>query len=301
MRCVVIVSFLNEAAYLPTFLESIDRQTRRPDRLVLVDDGSDDRSLELAAAFAADRPWVQELHRPRRPKPKDRLRGAPELEAFLWAVDLIGGDYDVVVKMDADLRLSAAHFETVLHALEADPRLGIAGTYIAEELTPGRLQLARQPPYHVRGNTRFYRRACFEEISPIPVMLGWDGADEVRARARGWRTRSLAVEGEPTVHLRPTGLHDGRLRAHARWGECALAVGAPPVGVAAGGALRMRDRPRVLGGVAYGLGWATARWRGVARVPADIRAAKRAEQRAQARRALSGLAARVRRRPRATA
>jgi glycosyltransferase involved in cell wall biosynthesis len=287
MRCVVVVPLLNEEAHLPTFLASLDGQTRRPDLAVLVDDGSTDASPALCEDFAASRDWVTVLRRPPRPPRRDRLAEAPELAAFLWALERmeepwaatgIPEPWDVVAKMDADLDLAPDHFVAVLAAFEADPGLGMAGAYLSVVEPDGALRTERHPPEHVRGPTRFYRRACFEAIAPIPVILGWDGADEVRARARGWRTRSLELEGRPTVHLRPTGMHDGRLRARARWGLCAYAVGAHPLGVVAAAGHQMRQRPWVLGGLAYVWGWLDARRRGVPRAPADIRAAKRAEQ-----------------------
>src|SRR3954447_13846617 len=83
MRCVVVVPFLNEEAHLPTFLSSLDAQTRRPDRAVLVDDGSTDGSAGLCEAFAAGGGWVTVLRRPPRPPRRDRLAEAPELAAFL--------------------------------------------------------------------------------------------------------------------------------------------------------------------------------------------------------------------------
>jgi biofilm PGA synthesis N-glycosyltransferase PgaC len=278
MRCVVVVPLLNEEAHLPAFLASLDAQTRRPDHAVLVDDGSTDASPALCDAFAAEREWVTVLRRPPRPPQRDRLAQAPELAAFLWGVEQLREPWDVVAKMDADLDLAPDHFAAVLAAFEADPGLGMAGVYLSVVELDGVLRTERHPPEHVRGPTRFYRRACFEAIAPIPVILGWDGADEVRARARGWRTRSLELEGRPTIHLRPTGMHDGRLRAQARWGLCAYAVGAHPLGVAAAAGHQMRRRPWVLGGFAYVWGWLDARRRRVPRAPADIRAAKRAEQ-----------------------
>ena len=210
MRCVVIVPFLNEAAHIGTFLRSLAAQSHRPDRVLLVDDGSTDASPEIAAAFAAAHPWASLLRRPPRPPEKDRLTGAPELAAFLWAAERAGDDHDVLVKMDADLELAPHHFARVLRGFTEDPRLGMAGVYLSARGADGRLYIERHPADHVRGPTRFYRRTCFEQIAPIPVMLGWDGADEVRARAHGWRTRSFLLEGTPTLHLRPTGLQDGR-------------------------------------------------------------------------------------------
>jgi len=291
MRCVVIVPFLNEAAHIGTFLRSLAAQSHRPDRVLLVDDGSTDASPEIAAAFAAAHPWASLLRRPPRPPEKDRLTGAPELAAFLWAAERAGDDHDVLVKMDADLELAPHHFARVLRGFTEDPRLGMAGVYLSARGADGRLYIERHPADHVRGPTRFYRRTCFEQIAPIPVMLGWDGADEVRARAYGWRTRSFLLEGTPTLHLRPTGLQDGRLRACARWGLCAYAVGAHPLGVLGAAALQARRRPWVLGGLAYVWGWLDAHRRHVPRAPLDIRRAKRTEQRRRVRAVLRRRAA----------
>ena len=274
--------FLDEERLIGTFLKSVDRQTRRPDLLLLVDDGSRDRSPAIAATFAATRDWARLERRPPREQRGDRLVGAPELAAFLWAAERLGPDWGVVAKMDADLRLSPDHVATVMRAFEADGRLGIAGTYLYAHAGDGRLDRERHPADHVRGPTRFYRRSCLEHISPLPVMLGWDGGDEVRARARGWRTRSLEP-AEPSVHLRPTGAHDGRLRAYSRWGLCAYAVGAHPLAVLAGAVVRVRDRPPVIGALAYMWGFVAAWLRGAPRMPDDIRSAKRREQALAAR------------------
>ncbi len=276
--CAVVVPLLNEAALLPRFLRSMDAQERRPERLVLVDDGSTDGSQALLAAFARDRDWVTLLERPVRPPTGDRLADAPELRAFLWAVDRLDGEFSVVAKMDADLELAPRHVAEVLAAFSADPSLGMAGTYLWVQEPTGEQRREEHPAHHVRGPTRFYRWSCFLDIAPIPEVLGWDGADEVRARAHGWRTRSIELSTGRTMHLRPTGAHDGQLRAYARWGVCAYAIGAHPLAVLAGALIRLKGPPPVIGSLAYVGGWAAARPRGVARVPEDIRTATRREQ-----------------------
>jgi biofilm PGA synthesis N-glycosyltransferase PgaC len=60
-RLVVVVPFLNEAWCLPGLLSSVAGQTRLPDRLVLVDDGSTDGSGDIADDFAGRHDWVTEL------------------------------------------------------------------------------------------------------------------------------------------------------------------------------------------------------------------------------------------------
>jgi biofilm PGA synthesis N-glycosyltransferase PgaC len=287
VRIAVIACFLDEEAHLPRFLASIAAQTRPPDALLLVDDGSRDASGRIASAFAAANGYATALHRPRRAAARDRLARAPELQAFQWAVERLDGDFDVIAKVDADLELGPDLIAGLEDAFVADPRLGLAGAVLHSVGPDGALRPERVPAYHVRGATKFYRRACLEQIAPVPAILGWDTIDEVHARRLGWRTRSLDLPDGPTVHLRPTGAHDGIARGYRRWGECAWAYGAHPFYVLAGGVHRMRRRPYVVGGLHYLAGWGLAAARGVPRADPQVRAFCRAEQRERARRAVA--------------
>jgi biofilm PGA synthesis N-glycosyltransferase PgaC len=271
MRLIVIIPFLNEADLLPRLLASIERQTRLPDRLMLVDDGSSDGSGELAAAFADRRPYALVLRRPPRGVERDRLAGAAELQSFTWALAQLDEPWDVVAKLDADLDLNPRHFEVVVETMQGDAGLGIAGACLADVAEDGTTTRFPVPPWHVRGATKFYRRECLEEISPIPAHLGWDMIDEVKARRAGWRTESLSLPEGDTLHLRPTGQHDGRLRAYRRWGTCAWGYGAHPAFVLLGSIKRSRRRPFVVGGVLYSLGYLEAALRRHPRIDRDVR------------------------------
>ena len=286
LRIALVVPFLDEETHLPCFLASLAAQTRPPDRVLLVDDGSSDASPGLARAFAAEHAWAMALERPRRAAARDRLAQAPELQAFTWATEQLAEDYDVIAKVDADLDLASGVLADLEAAFVADPSLGLAGIVLHSAGADGVLRPERVPSYHVRGATKFYRRACLEQISPIPTILGWDTIDEVHARRLGWTTRSFALDGPPTVHLRPPGAHDGVVRGFRRWGECAWAYGADPVGVLAGGVHRMRRRPYVVGGLNYIAGWGLAAVRRVPRADPHVRAFCRQEQRLRMRRAL---------------
>jgi glycosyltransferase involved in cell wall biosynthesis len=270
----ICVPFLNERDYLPPFLESLAAQTRQPDRLLLVDDGSSDGSHDVAASFASSHPWATLLRRPPRDSERDRLATAKELEAFQWAVDQLDVEWDVIAKLDADLRLTPRTIETLLTELERDERLGLAGSYLQEAG-----QRIRIGEGHVHGATKFFRRACFEEISPVPPILGWDTIDEFTARMRGWRTQSFAMPDGDPEHLRPRGTYDGLLRGYRRWGECSYALGESPLHVGLYTLRQMAtERPRVTGGASYAAGYAGAALRRVPRAEPDVRAAVRREQ-----------------------
>jgi glycosyltransferase involved in cell wall biosynthesis len=279
MRLAVIVSFLDEERFLPTFLASVARQTRSPERLVLVDDGSHDSSRSIAEGFAARIPYATPMALPRRSVGEDRLAGASELRAFQTAVNDLDRAFDLVAKLDADLELPSRFFEEIVRAFEADRGLGLAGAYLSVRGKDGTTRRERCPEDHVRGPNRFYRWECFEQVSPIPPFLGWDTIDETRAKMRGWRVRSLELsEGDP-IHLRPTGTYDGvTLRGFRRVGHAAWGYGSHPLGVLAGTGSRMRDKPFVLGGLAFFWGWLQAAVRREPRAEAETRSFFRAQQ-----------------------
>ncbi len=277
-RLAVVVAFLNEEEYLPTLLASIAGQTRQPDELLLVDDGSTDASHEIVEAFVAEHPYARALRRPPRPEQADRLATAAELLAFQWGVRQLSETPDIVVKLDADLRLVPALFETAERELMTHAALGVTGSYLAVELPGGQLAREFNAPDNVRGPNKFYRWTCYEAIQPLNAHLGWDMIDELKAKMAGWEVRSLSLAEGDSVHLRPTGLYDGRLRAFRRWGLCAWAYGQHPLVVVGGGVMRFRRKPYVIGGMSYILGWVLAGLRGAPRAEPEIRAFVRREK-----------------------
>jgi poly-beta-1,6-N-acetyl-D-glucosamine synthase len=272
MRIVAIVPFLNEEQFLPRFLESVAAQTRPPDRLLLVDDGSSDRSHELASAFAEDHPYAVALRRPARPSERDRLATAAELHAFQWGVERIDGPWDVLAKLDGDLQLTPETIAVLEQHLMQDATLGMVGSYLTELDSSGARVRLQIRPEHVHGATKFYRRECFEQIAPLPTILGWDSIDEVKARTLGWRTQSVALPGGDPLHLRKRASHDGIARGYRRSGEGAYALGEHPLHVLLLGLRHMTQAPGVTGGLNYLAGWATAALRRCPRAEPDVRA-----------------------------
>ncbi len=279
MRLAVIVPFLNEERLLPELLASIASQARTPDRLLLVDDGSTDASPAIAEAFAREHGgYATLLRRPVRAATQDRLTEANELRGFAWALETLEEPWDVAAKLDADLRLASGTLAAVESRFRDDARLGIAGPRLLSIDQAGRDVSPHTRPEHVDGAAKFYRRACLEEIGPLPAILGWDTLDEVRARMHGWRTAGGQPGEEPVLHLRPMGGHDGALRAFRRWGACAYGYGEHPLHVVLVAIRRLHEPPVGLGAASYLIGWALAALRRAPRAEPELRAYVRRDQ-----------------------
>ncbi|MBW3615593.1 MAG: glycosyltransferase family 2 protein [Actinobacteria bacterium] len=278
MVMVVIVPFLNEEEHLLGLLESISGQSRLPDRLVLVDDGSTDASPAIARDFADRHPYARALQRPPRPPARDRLATASEWGAWQWALEQTDMAGDLLVKLDADLRLPPRMFEVMESQFRVDPELGVAGAHLSTVDEDGVPRREHNADDHVRGATKFYRAECYRDISPVPQVLGWDTIDELTARMRGWRTGNVAVPGGDPVQMRMTGTYDGRLRGFRRRGVAAYGYGAHPLHVLLGALRRATDRPYVVAGASYVLGWVHGCIRRSPRAAPEVRAFARREQ-----------------------
>jgi glycosyltransferase involved in cell wall biosynthesis len=206
----VVTPARNEADNLPRLAESIVSQTVRPHTWIIVENGSDDGTDEVARDLAEQHDFIQVLVTAGSAAP---VRGAPIVRAFHGAVELLQANPpDVVVNVDADIAFDSTYFEQLLARFEDDPKLGIASGSCFEQ-TAGEWTQRHVTGTTVWGATRAYRWQCLCEILPLEERLGWDGIDEFRANARGWRTQTftdLAFR-----HYRREGERDGAVTAAA--------------------------------------------------------------------------------------
>jgi poly-beta-1,6-N-acetyl-D-glucosamine synthase len=239
----------NESDHLAITARSVIDQTHRPERWVIVDDGSTDDTRAIAEAFAADHDWITVIDSGSRHAP---ARGAPIVRAFnrgLAELDQLPG---FVVKMDGDVYLPAHYFEWVARTFAREPRAGIVGGVAfvndGEQWVP-----EKNARNHVRGATKAYRRETFEEIGGLRESMGWDGIDEYAARSRDWGVHVLSELH--FLHYKPVGTKQAWWRS--RWEE---GVGMYFMGYRASWALgrslyRMVSPPRIVGGLAMAGGF----------------------------------------------
>jgi poly-beta-1,6-N-acetyl-D-glucosamine synthase len=238
----VITPARDEERFLPFLIESMARQTVKPRRWIIIDDGSADATAALVDAAAKQHRWIQVHHLQRN---RTRKRGGASivmqhLPREAWA------DVDFILRLDADISFGPSFVETLLAEFARDPALGIAGATLQERR--GRaLGCDRVPAFHTRGATKMYARACFEAIGGLEAGPGWDTIDETRAMMRGFMTRSFTHIN--AIHHRPLGAADGRWRVLVAGGRAAYHAGYSPVFISARAARRALSAPVGLSGI----------------------------------------------------
>lgn len=204
----IITPTRNEAEALPRLADAVQKQTRLPERWLIAENGSTDETPEVAATIEAESGWARLLVLP---GAGPRERGAPIVRALHAALEALDVTTDVVVNVDADVTMEPDYFERLLEEFEADPRLGIASGSAWEE-DDGVWRQRFVTGGTVWGATRAYRWACLQEVLPLEERHGWDGIDQLKARARGWHTKTLL--DLPFRHHRTEGREDGTSWAH---------------------------------------------------------------------------------------
>lgn len=214
MKYVIVMPAYNEEGFIGRAIESIAAQTLLPLRLVIVNDGSTDRTRALVEGYQQTYPWIQLVNND---KKEQRAAGSKVVRAFYLGYRQIQDTYDFLVKLDADLTLPAHYFERIADHFKADPKLGIAGGTIAIEENGKWVYENFSDIDHVKGAFKAYRRACFEQIGGLRASIGWDTADELLARFHGW---SIQVDPALQVrHYRVLGAETGSVKIRVKVGN----------------------------------------------------------------------------------
>jgi glycosyltransferase involved in cell wall biosynthesis len=253
-RIVVVSPTRNEQETLLRTVASMEAQTLRPLRWILVDDGSTDRTPELMRQVAARLPWVRIVTRPDRGY---RKVGGGVIEAFDAGRAAIDVDHDFIAKLDVDMEFGPTYLERILEKFARDPKLAAASGKVFRR-DDGRL-LRRGSgglveefiiDEMVAGQFKLYRRDVFERIGGFVREVMWDGIDIHRVRMAGFRTESFADEELRLIHLRVMGSTDKSVyRGRLRWGRGQWFMGSSFPYVVASGLFRMRERPYLVGGL----------------------------------------------------
>jgi poly-beta-1,6-N-acetyl-D-glucosamine synthase len=242
MSCkyVLVTPARNEAKYIEGTILSVISQTLRPDKWVIVSDGSTDDTDAIVKKYLDSNPWMQlirlEEHRER--------NFASKARCFNAGYRALGNmPYEVVGNLDADVSFDSGYFEFLMQKFAEDPELGVAGTAFIDDSMKYNYNYVGLE--HVSGICQLFRRECFNQIGGYRHIKG-GGIDLVAvttARMKGWKTRTYteirchhhrkmgtSISGPLRLRFR-YGVEDYYLGSHPAWEilRCVRHSGEKPV------------------------------------------------------------------------
>jgi poly-beta-1,6-N-acetyl-D-glucosamine synthase len=284
---VIITAAHNEEAFIERTIVSMIRQSARPIRWVVVNDGSTDGTRDIVARYAQSHPFIALLDVRR----GDGRSFGNKVRAFNGGMAQCHNlDFEYVGNLDADISLESDYFSRILDQFRRDASLGIAGGIVRSRIG-GAFVPQKTSLDSVAGAVQLFRRRCFEQIGgykPLP-RGGIDAAAEITARMKGWRVRTFP-EIAVFEHRRTGTALAGPLVSRAREGfkYHSLGYGFPFLFLRC--VYRLTERPRILGSGATLVGYLHARLsRSPVAIPTETVSYLRREQREKLKRSLGAL------------
>ena len=219
MNYYIVIPAHNEEAFIALTLQSLLSQTLLPKKIVIVNDNSTDKTAEIVLDYAKENPFITLVNKT---SSAIHLPGSKVIQAFHKGFETLDDDYDIIVKLDADLILPDNYFERISSIFEKDPKVGMAGGFAFIEKNGDWILENLTDKDHIRGAFKAYRKELFVQMGNLKPAMGWDTVDELLAKFYGWKIvtdASLKVK-----HLKPTGANYNKT-ARYKQGEAFYTLG----------------------------------------------------------------------------
>jgi len=184
---VLITSAFNEAENISRCIESVLKQSILPSEWIIIDNGSTDNTTEIIKKYATTAQFIKLFYKE---KEDYNVSGYHAIINFYFGLSKIEEKfYNFIGNLDADIILDRTdYYEYQIDKMNSENNLGITTgvTYYFE--LDGSKKLVWHNSWHTTGALKFYRRECFESLGEMAPDFGWDGADEMKAMAKGWKT-----------------------------------------------------------------------------------------------------------------
>lgn len=189
-KYILITPAHNEELFIEKTIESVIRQTIRPLKWIIVDDGSADNTLNIANTYSQKHNFIEVLT-----LEKQKIRTfSSKVRAFNHGFENVRNtDYDFIGNLDADVSFEPDYYERILNEFEKNPKLGIAGGD-RYDLVNGKFEKVIRSSNSVSGAVQLFRRKCFDDIKGYrPLDYGGiDAVAESMARFEGWEVRTFS-------------------------------------------------------------------------------------------------------------
>lgn len=219
MKYYIVIPSYNEEALIPLTLQSLISQTVLPSKIVVVNDNSTDKTAEIVLEFAKENPYISLVNKT---SENVHLPGSKVIQAFQKGFETLDDNYDLIVKLDADLIFPANYFETIIKHFQSDSKIGMAGGFCYIEKNGDWILENLTDKDHIRGALKAYRKECFKEIGGLKPAMGWDTVDELLCKFYNWKV--VTDESLHVKHLKPTGANYNKT-ARYKQGEAFYTLG----------------------------------------------------------------------------
>lgn len=197
----IILPVHNEENYISDCLTSIANQSYLPLEVMVVNDNSIDSTQKIIDEFVQKYDFIQTIHSQNISTVHEP--GSKIVNAFYKGFEHLTQNWDVIVKLDADVILPPNYFEKVLNEFSINSKTGIAGGIAMIKQNGNWIYEKIGNKKQVRGPFKTYSKECFEKIGGLKKSIGWDTVDELLAQYYGFE---IKVIPELEVRLqKPTG------------------------------------------------------------------------------------------------
>ena len=219
MKYYIVIPTYNEEAFIALTLQSLILQTVLPSKIVVVNDNSTDKTADIVLAFAKENPFITLVNKTSEAK---HLPGSKVIQAFQKGFETLDDNYDIIVKIDADLIFPSNYFETVIKHFQSDSSIGMAGGFCYIEKNGDWILENLTDKDHIRGALKAYRKDTFQQIGGLKPAMGWDTLDELLCKFYNWKI--VTNESLHVKHLKPTGANYNKA-ARYKQGEAFYTLG----------------------------------------------------------------------------
>ena len=204
VRVTVLIPAHNEEVTLPVTLAALGRQTRPPDRIIVIADNCTDRTIEIARELGHEAfETIGNTHK----------KGGALNQALSGLLPLCGSE-DAVLVMDADTSLNERFVETATRLLEQDtelaavggvfygePGFGLIGQFQRNEYTRYSLQIRarRGRVFVLTGTATMFRSTALKDVAAARSVYIPGRPGQV------YDTSALTEDNELTLALKSLG------------------------------------------------------------------------------------------------
>lgn len=184
MRFLIIIPAHNEETNLSFTLDSLLQQSQKDFKVVVVNDGSTDKTSEVIRRYTASDARFETITLQK----SEHQPGSKVVHAFKSGLQTQAIDnFDIICKFDADIILPENYLQAVENAFINNPEYGLVGGLLYVEKEGNWVYEGNSNKHHVRGPMKAYRKECFLQMGGLRETLGWDNIDAILLKNKGWK------------------------------------------------------------------------------------------------------------------